>query len=75
MTCAAEGETVLYDITVTNTGDIMLAYGEVYDFDVGFYGEFWDLAPGASVTWTVGKEMPVGEWFTNYAWVDACDFY
>ncbi|MEM4277422.1 MAG: hypothetical protein QXQ13_08085, partial [Thermoplasmata archaeon] len=71
--CAAEGETVTYTITVTNTGDITLASGTVTDLDTGYIATFSNLDPGESISWTTSWDMPEGEEFINHVIVNALD--
>ncbi|HIH02051.1 TPA: hypothetical protein HA259_08325, partial [Thermoplasmata archaeon] len=77
--CAAEGDTVIYHISVTNPSiDTWMTY-DLYDDLLGGYIGSGYLAPGATDYWDVSYLVPYIEpdplemelW--NEAWVDAWD--
>ncbi|TFG67945.1 MAG: hypothetical protein E4H25_06725, partial [Methanomassiliicoccus sp.] len=79
MTCAAEGETVVFTLTVTNPTDETPMYYDLYDDLLGGYIASGYLLPGESDVYNIPYEVPVtqmiiGEFeLCNYAYVEAWD--
>ncbi len=69
------GETVTYLITVMNTGNVPLEYLIVEDLDLGITEEFFNLAAGSEVSFTVTTSYSSSGNKSNTAVVEAYEFY